>query len=156
MASPCSADMRARSALFLLGAVAVGQDQKRWRYYGGASDAAQYSALAQIDRDNVSQLEVAWTYPTGDNNKYFFNPLVVDGVMYVLARNNSIVALDAATGKEIWTRPPDPGTTVITSRGINYWENKNRSDRRRLFCSNNFLRAIDALTRQPVPSFGSN
>src|SRR5690349_7188976 len=101
-----------------LGPPASAQNHKTWRDYGGASDSAQYSALAQIDRSNVSKLEVAWTYPTGDNNKYYFNPLVVDGVMYVLAHNNSIVALDAATGKEIWVHAPEPGTTVITSRGL--------------------------------------
>src|SRR6266568_4658100 len=77
---------------------AAAQNHQTWRDYGGAADSSQYSALAQINRSNVSQLEVAWSYPTGDNNKYFFNPLVVDTVMYVLARNNSIVALDAATG----------------------------------------------------------
>src|SRR6266571_1204024 len=101
---------------------AAAQNHKTWRDYGGAADSAQYSALAQINRSNVSQLEVAWTYPTGDNNKYFFNPIVVDGVMFVLARNNSIVALDAATGKEIWIHAAEPGATVITSRAINYWE----------------------------------
>jgi quinoprotein glucose dehydrogenase len=133
---------------------ATPQDHKTWRDYGGASDSAQYSALAQIHRSNVSQLEVAWTFSTGDNNKYFFNPIVVDSVMYVLARNNSIVALDAATGKEIWTHT-DPATTIITSRGINYWESKNRSDRRLLFSSNHALRAIDARTGRPILSFGN-
>src|ERR1700747_923547 len=126
--------------IFAWGSTVSAQNHKKWRDYGGASDAAQYSALDQINRSNVSQLEIAWTYPTGDNNKYFFNPIVVDGVMFVLARNNSIVALDAATGKEIWVHAAEPGTTVITSRGINYWESKNRSDRRLLFASNHFLR----------------
>src|SRR5258708_6230495 len=135
---------------------AAAQNHKTWRDYGGAADSAQYSALAQINRSNVSQLEVAWSYPTGDNNKYFFNPLVVDAVMYVLARNNSIVALDAATGAEIWTCAAEPGTTIITSRGINYWESKDRSDRRLLFASNHFLRAIDARTGRPILSFGSS
>src|ERR1700676_4149405 len=128
--------------ILVAGPSSYAQDHKTWRDYGGASDSAQYSALAQINRSNVSKLEVAWTYPTGDNNKYYFNPIVVDGVMFVLARNNSIVALDAATGKEIWVHAPEPGTTVITSRGINYWESKSRSDRRLLFASNHFLRAI--------------
>src|SRR3954469_3693277 len=67
-----------------------------WRDYAGASDAAQYSALTQINRSNVKKLQVAWTYPTGDGNKYLFNPIVVDQTMYVLAHDNSIVALDAA------------------------------------------------------------
>ena len=109
--------------------LAFGQSHTGWSDYGGGADSAQYSALKQINRSNVSKLEVAWTYPTGDNHKYFFNPLVVDNVIYVLAKNNSIVALDAATGKEIWAHPADPGTTIITNRGINYWESKDRTDR---------------------------
>src|SRR5947209_16987871 len=121
---------------------AAAQNHQTWRDYGGAADSSQYSALAQINRSNVSQLEVAWSYPTGDNNKYFFNPLVVDGVIYVLARNNSIVALNAATGAEIWIHPAEPGT-IITNRGINYWESKNRSDNRLLFASNHFLLRLD-------------
>ncbi|MDQ2946385.1 MAG: pyrroloquinoline quinone-dependent dehydrogenase [Acidobacteriota bacterium] len=132
-----------------------GADHKTWSDYGGAPDAAQYSALTQIDRSNVAKLEVVWSYSTGDNNKYFFNPLVVDRTMYVLAHNNSIVALDAETGKEIWTHPADPGTTIITNRGINYWESRNRSERRLFFASNHFLRAIDALTGQAILSFGN-
>src|SRR4029077_8856486 len=102
-------------AIFAGGLPVLAQDHKTWRDYGGASDAAQYSALSQINRSNVSKLEVAWTFPTGDNNRYFFNPIIVDGVMFVLAKSNSIVALDAATGKEIWTHAPEPDTTVITN-----------------------------------------
>ncbi len=135
---------------------ALAQDHGSWRDYAGAGDSAQYSTLARINRSNATQLEVAWTYSTGDNNKYAFNPVVVDGVMFVLARNNSLVALDAATGKEIWVRPPEPDLTIITSRGINYWESADRSDRRLLFASNHFLRAIDARTGRPIPSFGEN
>src|SRR5437899_3711540 len=104
---------------------------------------------------NVRHLAITWSYTTGDNYNYFFIPIVVDTVMYVLARNNSIVALDAATGAEIWTCAAEPGTTIITSRGINYWESRNRSDRRLLFASNHFLRAIDARTGRPILSFGS-
>ncbi len=130
------------------------QAHTTWRDYGGAPDSAQYSALKQIDASNVNKLEIAWTYPTGDNNKYFFNPIVIDQVMYVLARNNSIVALDAATGKEIWAYAPQPTPKIITNRGINYWESKDLSDRRLLFASDHFLRAIDARTGKPILSFG--
>jgi len=134
---------------------AAPQDYKTWGEYGGTSDSAQYSALTQINRANVDKLEVAWTYPTGDDNKYSFNPLVVDGRMYVLAKNNSIVALDAATGREIWTHAAEPGTTIITNRGINYWESKDRSDRRLLYASNHRLRALDARTGKPIAQFGA-
>jgi quinoprotein glucose dehydrogenase len=132
------------------------QPRTTWSDYGGGPDAAQYSSLRQIDRSNVGKLEVAWTYPTADGRKYAFNPLVVDGVMYVLGKNNSIIALDAATGKEIWVRAAEPDTSVITSRGINYWESGDRKDRRLLFASNHFLRALDAATGKPIESFGTN
>src|SRR6202167_2612713 len=89
---------------------ALAQDHLACRDYGGAADAAQYSALSQIDRSNVGKLAVAWTYPTGDNHQYLFNPIVIDGLMYVMAKNNSIVALNAANGKEIWSYTPPPET----------------------------------------------
>src|SRR5260370_31333825 len=101
---------------------ARGQDHTTWRDYAGGSDSAQYSALKQINRSNVSRLELAWTYPTGDGLKYSFNPIMVDGVLYVLAKKNSIVALDARTGKEIWTPTPAPPPPATPNRGSNYRE----------------------------------
>jgi quinoprotein glucose dehydrogenase len=74
--------------------------------------------------------------------------------MFVLAKRNSIVALDASTGKEIWTHSSGPEIKIITNRGINYWESRDRSDRRLLFASNHFLRAIDARTGKTITSFG--
>ncbi len=153
--TPAIADTRANPAATRSDQT-EGQMHSTWKDYAGASDASQYSALAQINRDNVSKLQVAWNYPTGDGNKYLFNPIVVDRMMYVLARNNSIVALDATTGKELWTHPSSPKTTLITNRGINYWESADRSDRRLLFAANNFLEAIDARTGQSIPEFGEN
>jgi quinoprotein glucose dehydrogenase len=148
---------RLLSSLLLAGSSlpASGQDHTAWRDYGGAADSAQYSALTQINRSNVSKLEIAWTFSTGDGLKYSFNPVMVDGVLYVLAKNNSIVALEAGTGKEIWTYTPDPPATIITNRGINYWESKDRADRRLLFCANHALQAIDARTGKPILSFGT-
>jgi len=127
-----------------------------WRNYGGSPDGAQYSALRQINRSNVKDLQVAWTYRTGDDKKYAFNPIVVDGTMYVLAKNNSIVALDAATGKEIWTHPTDPNATLITNRGIDYWESADRSDRRLIFSLRNELRELNARTGESIRQFGTN
>jgi quinoprotein glucose dehydrogenase len=150
--------LRALAAAVLLIPAAQTQTHsyKTWSDYGGSSDAAQYSALTQINRSNVAKLQEAWRFPTGDNNRYFFNPLVVDNTIYVMAKKSSIVALNAATGKEIWTYTPDPDTTVITHRGINYWESKDRSDRRLLFASNHALRALDARTGKIIPTFGDN
>jgi quinoprotein glucose dehydrogenase len=140
------------SATLLIGA--DDHSHTTWSDYLGGPDSAQYSALQQIDKTNVTQLQVAWTYPTGDQNSYSFNPVIVDGVMYVEAKNNSIVALDAATGREIWVHAND--TRYITGRGVNYWESQDRSDRRLLYCVDNYLVAIDARTGRPIPSFGEN
>jgi quinoprotein glucose dehydrogenase len=68
-----------------------------WTAYQGGAHSSQYSALDQINKSNVSQLEVAWTYPVAGN--ITFNPIVVDNVMYVQGTGNAIVALDAATCK---------------------------------------------------------
>jgi quinoprotein glucose dehydrogenase len=143
-------------ALFFLTCTLFAQPHTNWSDYSGAPDSAQYSALTQINRTNVAKLEPVWTYSTGDNNKYFFNPLVVDNVMFVLAKSNSIVALDASTGKEVWTHASGPEIKIITNRGLNYWESKDRSDRRLLFASNHMLRAIDARTGKTIESFGTN
>jgi quinoprotein glucose dehydrogenase len=127
-----------------------------WRAYGGAADGAQYSSLHQIDRSNVRKLKKVWSYQTGDDLPYAFNPLVVDNVMYVMARSNSIVALDASTGKEIWIHPTGAKTALITNRGIDYWESADRSERRLLFAADNHLQAIDARTGRTIIDFGEN
>jgi quinoprotein glucose dehydrogenase len=132
----------------------LAQNHNTWADYGGAPDAAQFSSLSQINRSNVSKLQRVWTYQTNDNNRYFFNPLVIGDVMYVMAKRNSIVALDAATGRELWTHTPPPDTKVITNRGLNYWESKDRKDRRLFYCSNHKLRAINAADGQPIANFG--
>jgi quinoprotein glucose dehydrogenase len=130
-----------------------GQDYKTWKDYGGGADSSHFVTLNQITKKNVKDLEVAWTYPTGDDRSYLFNPIIVDDVMYVLARNSSLVALDAATGKEIWIHENLPG---LTTRGIAYWESKDRRDRRLIFTMNNYLQEIDARTGQSILTFGSS
>lgn len=124
-----------------------------WTNYGGGADQSKYSKLDQIDKTNVSQLTVAWEYETGDNSVYQFNPIIVDTIMYVLAKNNSLVALHAATGEEIWIHANLNG---IARRGINYWENKDRSDRRLIFQINDYLQQIDAVTGQSIRTFGND
>jgi len=87
----------------------VSRSFKTWSQYLGGADSSQYSSLDQINKSTVSRLEVAWRYPSGDMRSYRFNPLVVDGTMFVLAKNNSIVALDALTGQEKWAHANDGG-----------------------------------------------
>jgi quinoprotein glucose dehydrogenase len=122
-----------------------------WKDYGGSPDQSKYVVTEDINKSNVSQLQVAWSYSTGDERVYQWNPIVVDTFMYVLAKNSSLVALNALTGKEIWIHTNLRG---IASRGINYWESKDRKDRRLLFQMNNYLQAIDALTGKSILSFG--
>ena len=128
-------------------------EHRTWRDYGGGPDSSKFVTLDQINKSNVSQLRVAWTYPTSDNLNYQFNPIIVDNVMYVLAKNNSLVALNATTGEEIWIHANLRG---IARRGVNYWESPDRKDRRLLLQMNNFLQAIDAQTGKSILSFGDN
>src|SRR5687767_2340713 len=73
-----------------------------WTSYGGGAHSSQYSALTQINKSNVAQLEVAWTFPV--TGTVIFNPLIIDGIMYLQASNNTLAAVDAATGKERWRK----------------------------------------------------
>jgi len=145
------------AALFLVAATPGGRaDDARpyttWRDYGGSADSMQYSALDQINRGNVKQLQPAWFYPVpGDPDRLPFNPLVVDDVMYVQGAKQAVVALDAATGKELWT-----STEKATERGITYWESKDRADRRLIVTTNSGIREINARNGELIRTFGRN
>ena len=92
---------------------------------------------------------MAWTYPDGQTD---FNPLVARGVVYGRGPGTSFVALDAATGRQIWV---SEGVTDFNARGINYWESKDGKDRRLIFSAANILQEIDALTGKAVTTFGN-
>src|SRR4029450_9244704 len=112
--------------------------------------SSNFVDLDQIKKSNVGQLEVAWSYPYASPG---FNPVVVDDVMYLLGRNNSLIALDATTGKELWIHE---GLGGILSRGINYWRGSGGKDKRLLFSINSYLQAIDATTGKSILTFGEN
>jgi quinoprotein glucose dehydrogenase len=123
-----------------------------WSDYLGSADSMQYSALAQVDRANVTDLAAAWFYHVGgDPVRLPFNPLVIDGVMYVAGIKGAVVALDAETGKELWT-----SSERATERGLTYWESPDRSDGRLIVTTTNGLRQIDARTGQLITTFGHN
>jgi glucose dehydrogenase len=122
-----------------------------WRSYSGGGHSSQYSALDQINTRNVGKLEVAWTYPVTGTN--IFNPVVIDGVMYVPAGGGVLAALDAATGKELWRKE---GAAPSGARGMNYWESADRSDRRFLFLRSGNVTAIHAANGETITSFGNN
>jgi quinoprotein glucose dehydrogenase len=130
---------------------AKGPDYRGWPAYLG-EQSAQFSALDQINTSNVSQLQVAWTYSTGDANERF-NPLVANGVMYVLRDAGTLAAIDAATGKELW-RTPNKGR--VGARGISYWQSDDGKDRRLLFINDGMLRELNAATGEPIAAFGKD
>ena len=143
--------MAAALATFAQSGPAAPKPFTTWAAYQGGQHSSQYSGLDQINRSNVTQLAVAWTFPTGPRT-FLFNPLIDRGVMYVLARDNAIVALDAASGKELWAHPNAGG---VSARGINSGTSADGADRRLIYLSGGFLTAIDASTGQTVSTFGT-
>src|SRR3954452_323786 len=102
------------SALFLLAFALNGQQD--WGVYGGNSAGTRYSTLDQVNKKNVSQLKVAWTYETGDsfrNSEMQCQPIVVHGVMYATTPKLRLIALDAASGKLLWDFNPNAADAVI-------------------------------------------
>jgi quinoprotein glucose dehydrogenase len=125
-----------------------------WRSYHGGPEQIHYSRLSEINRDNVSKLEVAWTFDTGDafkNSEMQCNPIIVDGVLYATSPKLRVIALDAATGKLKWTFDPHQGANPgrPRNRGVMHWNG-------RIYVSaRNWLWSIDAATGKPVESFGA-
>src|ERR1700692_3208425 len=129
-------------ALLLAGGGMLSAQQTRttWKDYLGGPDSSHYSALKQINKSNVKQLEVAWTYDVGDGRSYPFSPIVIDNIAYFAAKGGALVAVDAARGKELWVHAFESagglgaaggrGGGISGQRGANYWESKDRSDRR--------------------------
>jgi quinoprotein glucose dehydrogenase len=128
----------------------AGKKTVEWPDYAGSPEGNRYIPLTQITKDNVTKLDVAWTYPYAETG---FNPIVAHGIIYTKARNKSVVAVDAATGKELWVHD---GLTGMTERGMNYWESKDGKDRRIIFSLSDYMQEIDAHTGKLIRSFGNN
>ncbi len=143
------------------GAAATGE----WRAYRGDEGSTGYSPLAQIDRDTVKALQVAWTWKfdnfgtAAQTATTETTPLMVDGVLYFTAgQRRSVVAADAGTGETLWVWRLDEGARFDAAprkvhRGVAYWENGD--DKRIVLVTPGFqLVALDAKTGLPVPAFG--
>jgi quinoprotein glucose dehydrogenase len=134
---------------------------RTWAYYKGDESSSSYSPLDEINVSNVRQLKNAWTFqmndlaPGEEPVSSQCNPIIVDGVMYANSAKQTVYAIDAATGKQIWScKTLDDGVPSAASRGVTYWEDG--EDKRILYSSGNSLLAIDARTGQIIPSFGNN
>src|ERR1041384_496464 len=127
----------------------------QWPVNGGP-DNIRYSPLKQITRANVGQLQPAWRFDSHDEfngSEMQANPIVVDGVLYATTPKLRVVALDAATGRELWSFNPHGGPAParkIRSRGVTVHQD-------RVFVTNaNWLWAVDKKTGKPIQSFGDN
>ena len=95
---------------------------KEWRSYGGDPGGMRYSPLDQINRSNIRDLRVAWTYHTGDKRDrprttIECTPVVADGLMYITTALINVCALDAASGKLVWRFDPFAGSPDYEASG---------------------------------------
>ena len=138
-----------------------------WRYYGADSGSTKYSALDQIDRDNVADLQIAWRWRTDNfgprvDFNYQATPLMVGGVLYTSAGwRRNVAAIDGATGETLWMYRLDEGergdvapVRASSGRGVAYWTD-GQDDARIIHVTRGYrLVALDAATGLPVPTFG--
>ncbi len=143
-----------------------------WPHYGNDSGGTRYSSLAKIDRANVAQLRVAWTYRTGEAGgappyghiAFEATPLMVDGMLFLSTPYNRVIALDPETGSERWAYDPKVDRArrraIVTSRGVSAWLDPGATPgspcRRRIFVATIDARliALDAADGMPCASFG--
>lgn len=130
-----------------------------WPFYLGGKERNLYSPLDQINHQNVAQLEVAWTYDTGDADEYQANNLIVEGRLFTPTPSRKVIALNAATGAELWIWDPakeHTGKGRARQRGLVYWANDNGEEKRLFTAVDSSLFAIDPETGKTIRSFGNN
>jgi quinoprotein glucose dehydrogenase len=140
-----------------------GTQSGEWRVYGGDGGSTRYSSLDQINRDNVKDLRVAWTWKSDNFGRSEFKnettPIMVNGVLYFTAGDRrSVVAIDAGTGETIWVWRPDEGPRYEraprrnSGRGVSYWTDG--VEQRIYTITPGFqLVALNAKTGAPVQGF---
>lgn len=127
--------------------------QSGWPVYGGQPAQDHYSPLTQINRTNVKNLQVAWTYDTGEKGGIQSSPIIVGSVLYSYTPSQKVIALDASTGKLLWKFDSGIAGTQ-PARGLAYWSDGTSA--RILAGVMNYLYALDAKTGKPISSFGKN
>ena len=155
---------------------AFSQTNTEWPYYGNDAGGSRYSILEQINDRNATQVKSAWTFHTGELETYKgtdaeskaafeATPIMIDGKLYFSTATDRVFALDARTGRQIWTYDPKidlkEDFSEITSRGVAAWpvnSSSSNNSAQIIFIGtiDGRLIAIDAKTGQPVQSFGVN
>jgi quinoprotein glucose dehydrogenase len=147
------------------GAAVRGNPPGEWRYWGADAWSTRYSPLDQINATNFSQLQVAWQWsagPLGADEYYRTTPLYANGRLYTVATTRRIaVAIDPATGKELWNYKLDEGIRwqkaprQFAGRGLAYWTD-GKVERLILVTPGYHMVLLDPLTGKPDPKFGKN
>lgn len=147
--------------LICIACAACHNKERTWSAYKADAESTSYSPLDEVNKENVQQLKVAWSfYPNDAAEGTRFassqsNPIVIDGVMYSSSARHRIYAIDAATGKQIWSFDPfDGGPGGGSFRGVTYWEDG--KDKRILFTGGDVLFALKAETGELITTFGQN
>lgn len=131
---------------------------RTWSVYKADNESSSYSGLSEINKENVSQLQVAWTFTPDDargkrpgNSEC--NPIIIDNVMYATSARHRLYAIKASTGEKIWSFDPfNGGEGGGVNRGVTYWEDG--EDKRILYTAGDNLFAQNAKTGELVTEFG--
>jgi quinoprotein glucose dehydrogenase len=127
-----------------------------WHRSHGDNGGMRYSALDQINRQNVTNLEVAWIYHSKDgSNNIQCNPIIVRDVMIVPTPGKCVVGVNAENGEELWRFKPE-GQSRPAFRGLIYWPGNLFARERVMFCAGQFLYALNPNTGQVIHEFGQN
>ena len=129
---------------------------RTWSGYGGGPEQIRYSRLTQINRGNVSRLEVAWSYDTGEGGDLQTQPIVVGDVLYGYSVTQKVFALNAGTGAVLWTFDAKLQGGRGPNRGVMYWPGDARDAARILAPVHDYVYALDARTGTPIATFGEN
>ena len=148
-----------------------GAPQGEWRNYAADHASTKFSALDRINKSNVRQLAIAWRYTSPDNaiakatpaarpGSYQDTPIYANGVLYTETSLGIFVALDPATGKELWRYDPEswkigrPPNLGYTHRGLAYWTD-GKVERLISGTHDAYIVSIDAKTGKLDPAFGA-
>ena len=155
----------------MMAAARIAFAQTDWPTYGHDPAGTRYSPIEQINRSNVTHLQRAWTYHTGEKPAisgprgqrqiaFGTTPLVVNGVLYFTTPANRVIALDPVSGRARWAFDPQANTKkpiqYHAHRGVSYWPGNANDAPRILFGTlDGRLIALNAKTGAPVPGFGT-